>query len=243
MTKDNTLTFQEILKMKKILSILSIFILMFSLGACSKVENYDVIGTEKKYANDEEKAVCEVAESFLEAWRDWDFITLKNHITNPEELENYDWNTHLNTMIKEQIGGIPTEYSAYRQELQEAYTNLIARGRKELHYEIKQVEKVDNDTYTIAVSVTEADVVSAFQNQHMNDEQKLLEELKQSGKITDSMTEAEQNLIFIPENVKLFMEIADTVEFEATTKDKKLVVVKDGDVWLIDFDESDFKLV
>ncbi len=229
--------------MKKLLSILLILALALSMSACSSYEKFGVGDYEKNYANDEEREVCEVAESFLESWQDWNFATLKNYITRPEKLIGYTWDMHLNTMIEEQLGGIPPEYIAYSRDLKDAYTNLLVRGRNELTYEIKQIEKSSDDAYTLTITVTEADVVTAFRNQHEENQKTLLEELKNAGTITDDMTETEQNRIFIPENVKLFMKIADTVEFESNITDKKLIIVKKDGKWLIDFDASDFALV
>ncbi len=229
--------------MKKLLSILLTLALALSLSACSSYEKYGVGDYEKNYANDEEREVCEVAESFLESWQDWNFATLKNYITRPEKLIGYTWDIHLNTMIEEQLGGIPSEYIAHSRDLKEAYTNLLVRGRNEMTYEIKQIEKNSDDAYTLTITVTEADVVTAFREQHEKDQKTLLEDLKNAGTITDDMTETEQNRIFVPENVKLFMKIADTIEFELNATDKKLIVVKKDGKWLVDFNASDFALV
>lgn len=229
--------------MKKLLPILLTLVLLFSLCACSSYEKFGVGDYKTNYANDEERAVCEVAESFLESWQDWNFATLKNYITRPEKLMGYTWDIHLNIIIKEQLGGIPAEYAGYSRDVKEAYTNLLVRGRNEMTCKINNIEKNSDDAYTLTVTVTEADVATAFLEQHEKEQETLLEELKNANIITDDMTEDEQNRIFVPENVKLFMKIADTVEFESSTKSKKLIVVKKDGKWLIDFDASDFKLV
>ena len=221
--------------MKKLLSIVLALVLVLSVASCS------LFGGEKDSAASAEKTV----ESFMDALVDFDFKKLKNYVDDedalPDEITNFDLEANLEKIIDD----MPAELDDYSDDLRSIFNDLIDKIKKEISYEIKETTK-DEDSYIVTVEVTLPDMDSVnFENLLTDsmDESSLmniLNEMIESGKITENTTEQEMFDLLMPEVFKIMEDAIKDIEFETTTDEKEFVVVKsEDDKWVIDVEESE----
>lgn len=221
--------------MKKLLSIVLALVLVLSVASCS------LFGGEKDSAASAEKTV----ESFMDALVDFDFKKLKNYIDDedalPDEIADFDLEANLEKIIDD----MPAELDDYSDDLRSIFNDLIDKIKKEISYEIKETTK-DEDSYIVTVEVTLPDMDSVnFENLLTDsmDESSLmniLNEMIESGKITENTTEQEMFDLLMPEVFKIMEDAIKDIEFETTTDEKEFVVVKsEDDKWVIDVEESE----
>lgn len=235
--------------MKKLMALLLALVLSFSLVACGKNTEKDDTKEETKATDKAEKDIEEataVVEDFMDALMDLDAKKAAKYIDDedaiPEEFSQYS--DALDDVLEGMMSGLPAEVEAYRDDIESRMKGfmdkVVAKAKDVMDYEITDVEK-DGDNYVFTVSLTAADDASdPFAD--LDIETFLAEkatEWYEDGTITDSSTEEDLFELMIPAMFDYMEEALDDVELETTTNSTELVVVPDGNDWIISADESD----
>ena len=143
----------------------------------------------------------------------------------------------------------PSEFSAFSNDFEDMVNSMIDRIKKEISYEIKDVEEgEDGDKYIFTVEMTVPELDDAnFEDIFAEslDETALTNMLMakiEEGVITETSTEQEMLEVILPEMIQILNDILEDYEFETTTKDIEIVVaINDDDEWLIDAKKSDWE--
>lgn len=220
--------------MKRFLSLALALMLVFSLVACSSDEET----TGKKGKNDKD-AVEETVTSFMDAYVNLEFDSLKDYVVDensiPSEFADLNIDAAFNTMMAE----MPAEMAPYSDDFKGFFDNIIGKMKEDLTYEIKEIEKLeDEDGYNVTVSVTIPEVDDFDFDSILGEDElsTVLSDLLSSGKINENMTEQEMMDVMVDAILNYANNAISNVEFETSTDDMELAVVKaDNGEWLIEF--------
>ncbi len=212
--------------MKKVLSILMVFLLTFLLIACS--------------SSGKEEAE-ETLKGFMKAFRNLDAEAMKDYVDDETVANDFLDITAISSGIKETI---PAELSDYEDDFVELFEDFLERIMKLVSYEVKEVEENDNE-YVFVLDLTAPD----FSDYDFGDiiaesvDEEFLEQLVldkyNAGEITETTSEKDLYKIIAPEIIKQLEKALDDVEVEVETKEKEIVIFKQGGKWLVDTEASD----
>jgi len=249
---------------KSLLIALLTMMLALSFAGCKK--------TEEAAVKSEDGAAKEAVTAFMDATCDFEFAKMADYTDDDafkKNLGEENMDKVLEEAVKEQTSQLEAAdqqvaASAADDEVKAAYSSTIKTMivsiedyykkagdlvKSKQSYEIKEVKK-DGDKFVASVVFKTVDgedfnkAVKAIDGEALS--QEAISELKASGKLTDTTSQALGNIyIYEVSSNKL---LAKTLEALENAKDKEitleLVVVKSDDKWVIETGEADFdKLV
>ena len=71
--------------------------------------------------------------------------------------------------LKEMVAEMGEEFADYHDDLEKAFTDLSENVMKEFSYEIKEIEKEDDDEYKVSIDIVCADDESADMEEKLNE--------------------------------------------------------------------------
>lgn len=245
--------------MKKLLSILLAFVLVFSMVACTSgesapdadvdVEEADEKDTakdtekdvEKNTEEEDRKAVEKTVISFMDAFVNLEFDKLADYCLDDAEiakdLEGLDIAAAFESMMNE----LPAEFAPYSDDFEDMLDSLLKKIKADFSYEILEVEKENDEKYNVTVEYTMSDMESVdieniIAGSITEDEVvNILMEMIDAGELSLTATEDEMLAAVMPIAVSRMVDAVESVEFEVLTDVLDFVVVKTDDgEWLID---------
>lgn len=243
--------------MKKLMALLLALVLSFSLVACGKNTEKDDTKEETKATDkaekddkkDAEEEATAVAEGFMDAFMDLDAREAGKYIDDVDAIEDtIDGlkDAFLDGMMSElpsefdELEAIGIDVEAKLDELADA---VLDKFKDDMSYEIIDTEK-DGDDYIFTVEMTipsgvedvdyETEMADLLSEENLT---ALAEQWKEDGIIDDNTTEEEAAELLIDE---LFSRLVDIIEFTTSSTEAELVVVQDGNDWVVDAKESGF---
>lgn len=230
--------------MKKLLSILLALVLMLSLVSCGGSDDANKVKDEEVKKTDKE-LVEETAVAFMDALVDLDFEEVKEYVTNKEEISEAVKGYDIASVKAEFMTQLPEEIAAYTKPVETFFDFVVAKAKSSFDYKIKEIVKEEKDKYIVKIDFTEPDMESvdleSVMAELMTEEgvQNLLLEMLEAGTISEETSEEELTELVITEVFNIATEALNEVEFATSTEEIEIVVVKDGDAWLVDSETSD----
>lgn len=232
--------------MKKFLSILLVFVLMFSLVSCGESNDADTNTTKKEKVKEETKTdkqlVEETVKEFFDAFSELDFEGMKAQLSDPdlmpEEFNAYNGDV----FVENALSSIPQEVQEYvDQSVIENYMERSLNKMKEyISYEITDIKKVNDEEYKATVDLTLPDSESSNADEvlgeYMSEEGTMLlvQQLAEEGVITENSTQEEVLGALMLKIFEIASDALDEIQFETSTSAIEYTVVKTDDgKWLI----------
>ncbi len=220
--------------MKKLLSLILALVLVFGVAACSL------------FGNPEQEAT-ETAESFMDCLVNLEFDELGRYVVDEDALPPEITELDIDAEFKKALGDLPAEMTAYEADFEKIFDAIVNKIKEGLSYEIKSIDRNDFEGYTITVALTSPDFDTVDFDTVFSDIadegalSDIILQMTNEGKITASSTEQEIIDLVMPEVIKLMEDAILDIEFDVTTEEEDLVIVKTDDgEWLIDVEKSDF---
>ena len=234
--------------MKKLLSILLAFVLMFSLVSCGEIKDSD---NKEKFKNQEVKKeekktdkqlVEETVKGFFDDLSELNFGGMKSYLSDstslPEEFNAYN----LDELVDETFSSLPAEAQGYIDEgtVKTYIESVLNKMKGYISYEIADITKANDEEYKAVVNLTLPDPESSNANEvlgeYMTEEgtMTLLQQLYEEGTITEESTQDEILGALMLKIFTVATEAIDEVEFKTVTNSAEYIVVKnDAGKWLI----------
>ena len=223
--------------MKKLLSILLTFVLMFTLAACS------ILGNTKDNTKDVEKTVT----SFLDAFTNLELDGIEEYFVDgnklPEAITEFD----VDSVLEEMTASMSEELSAYAADFESIIIDMINKMKEKLSYEIKSIERADKgNEYIVSFDLTTPDVdnvdFEAIITEKMNETvmNDMIMKMFEEGTISETTSQEEMMDLIMSEVLPVIRDTVTTIDYDVTTEEKELIVIESEDgKWLIDAERSD----
>lgn len=236
---------------KKLLALVLSLMLVLSFAGCSsdtaneekdEKEKVEEKADKKEKKEEKEKTPEEeaeaVAEAFMDAYIDFDSATLVKLVNDADELPEIFQQDILDQLVEEASAELP----GYEEDFKEVFEVMFNSIKKELSYEIIDVEE-DEDKFTFTVSTSTPDFDNISFDDYFSDEamSNLLSEMLANGEITEDMSEEELMDTVMTAYFDMAKEVFTEIDFGTAIVETecKVVVVKDGKKWVVDAANSE----
>lgn len=224
--------------MKKLLALLLVVVLAFSVVACGTKD----AGTTEKPGEkpavekeDDSKEAEKVAEEFFDAFVELDFDKAEKYVDDKAVVEEAAKELDFDAMMDT----LPDEFSPYKSYFEEMFDAILDAVLKDFDYEIKGVEE-DGDKYIVEVELTApvtTDLEGYFEDAMSEDSMGALAmELYTNGTITEDMSEDEIYDAVFAAMVDYVKDQVKNVDVSTETETVKVTVYEKDGEWLIEAD-------
>lgn len=193
-----------------------------------------------------EEDARKTAEAFMESIANLEFNKLEELVVNPDNIPAELKELDTDALVSAELDVLTAEYPDYAEVFREIYGTVIEKAKSEIKYEIKDISETDGayvffGTLTAPVLDT-LDIESAME-ENFNEEvvSALVLKMILEGRITETTTEKEVEALLMPLIIDILKESIKKIDFSTAEVNKlefNILVVKVGDKWLVDDENS-----